>query len=420
MRNHQDSSIRIFGAREHNLRNLTLELPRDALIVFCGVSGSGKSSLAHDTLYAEGQRRYVESLSASTRQLLGELMRPAVDHIDGLSPAIAIDQSSSHSNPRSTVGTLTDIYDYLRVLFAKVGQPHCYECGEMISARTPTQICDDLMLLTGGTRLTVLAPQVHRPEERYAELLRAIRRRGYARVRVDGELQDLAHNLRLDENLEHQVEVVIDRLVMGPDVRPRLAEAVELALEEGCSSPRWRARSVYSSRFACPRCGITYPELTPHLFSFNHPAGYCPNCGGLGVVRQIAPGRLIRDREKSVLEGALHLLEPPLAPHVRNLLEGLAEHYHFDLDTPWTRPAGAGPRGTVLSAPVTSPCGFTTARARERRSATSAPLRGWWPGSAGGTPARSPGRRGTFWTVSGRRTPAPNAGVCDCARRRWQ
>jgi excinuclease ABC subunit A len=338
MRDTSTERIRIFGAREHNLRNLTLEIPRNALVVFCGVSGSGKSSLAYDTLYAEGQRRYVESLSAGTRQFLGELMRPAVDHIDGLSPAIAIDQSSSHSNPRSTVGTLTDIYDYLRVLFAKVGQPHCYECGELITARTPTQITDELMLLPAGTRLTLLAPQQSRREERYAEVLRAVRRRGYARVRVDGELRELAESLRLDENLEHTIEVVIDRLVMAPEIRPRLAEAVELALEEGAGmlvAAAEGADQVFSSHFACPRCNLTYPDLTPHLFSFNHPAGYCPTCGGLGVVREMSPARLVRDPEKSVLEGALHLLDPPLAPHVKNLLTGLAEHYHFDLETPW-------------------------------------------------------------------------------------
>ncbi|HEY3398602.1 MAG TPA: excinuclease ABC subunit UvrA [Armatimonadota bacterium] len=335
------NNIRIYGAREHNLKGVSLELPRDALVVFCGVSGSGKSSLAFDTLYAEGQRRYVESLSAGARQFLGELLRPQVDHIDGLSPAVAIDQNSSHSNPRSTVATLTDIYDYLRVMFAKVGLPHCYQCGDLISARTPSQITDELESLPEQTRLTVLAPLTPGSGERYAEVLRTARRRGYARVRLDGELRDLAESIRVDENEEHHIELVVDRLVVGPEVRTRLAEAVEVALEESSgmvvAAIEGEPDRLFSNRFACTRCGLTYPELTPQLFSFNHPSGYCPTCGGLGVVTDTAPERLVRDPEVSLLDGALHLVGAPPAAPMLHLLEGLAEHYGFDLHTPWNQ-----------------------------------------------------------------------------------
>lgn len=337
----RSDAIRIYGAREHNLQDLTLELPRNSLIVFCGVSGSGKSSLAFDTLYAEGQRRYVESLSAGARQFLGELLRPQVDHIDGLSPAVAIDQHSAHSNPRSTVATATDIYDYLRVLFAKVGQPHCYQCGQPISAYTPTQITDELMTLPAPTRLIILASLSPRPGERYTEVLRTARGRGYARVRLDGELQDLARSFRLDENVKHQIEIVIDRLVVKPDQRTRLAEAVELALDEGNGlmivAREGNPDQLFSNRFACPRCGITYPELTPQLFSFNHPSGYCPTCAGLGTVMQMSPQRLVHAPDKSLLEGALYLVEPGESGPTRHLLESLAQHYDFDLATPWNQ-----------------------------------------------------------------------------------
>lgn len=341
MSKNRGDTIKIYGAREHNLQDLTLEIPRNSLVVFCGVSGSGKSSLAFDTLYAEGQRRYVESLSVGARQFLSDLMRPQVDHIDGLSPAIAIDQHSVHSNPRSTVATLTDIYDYLRVLFAKVGHPHCYECGEPIGARTSTQITDELMALPAQTRLTILGPLSPRSVERYTEILRTARGRGYARVRIDGELHDLAKSFRLDENVEHQIEVVIDRLVVKPDQRTRLAEAVEMALDEGrglmIASPEGEPDQLFSNRFACARCGITYPELTPQFFSFNHPGGYCPSCTGLGTVMKMTPERLVRAPDKSLLEGAVHLIEASPTGPTRHLLEGLAQHYEFDLATPWNQ-----------------------------------------------------------------------------------
>ncbi len=333
------NTIHIYGAREHNLKDVSLEIPRDALVVFCGVSGSGKSSLAFDTLYAEGQRRYVESLSAGARQFLGELFRPQVDHIDGLSPAVAIDQRSAHSNPRSTVATLTDIYDYLRVLYAKVGMPHCYQCGQPIGARTPTQITDELMTLPTGTRLTVLAPLTPAAGERYSEVLRRARQRGYARVRLDGEIRDLAESIRVDENAEHEIALVVDRLVMAAEVRERLAEAVETALEESGSlliaAVEQEPDRLFSSRFACPQCGITYPELTPQLFSFNHPSGYCPTCGGLGEVLDASAERLVRDPEAPLLGGALHLVGDSPASPVRRMLEALADYYDFDLQTPW-------------------------------------------------------------------------------------
>ncbi len=330
--------IQIYGARVHNLKDLTLRLPRHRLIVFCGVSGSGKSSMAFDTIYAEGQRRYVESLSVNARQLLGEIGRPEVDHIEGLSPAIGIDQKSASSNPRSTVGTLTDIYDYLRVLFAKVGQPYCYNCGQPITAYTPEQIVDELGSCCPGPA-QLLAPVDTSRTSSYQEVFKRLRQRGFARVRVDGQVYDLAEHIQVDESISHPVEVVIDRLIIGDSSRSRLADSVETALSEGGGmmivqdegGQQW----AFSSRFACPQCDIVYPELTPSLFSFNSPAGMCEQCQGLGTIEAIDPDLLVTDPSKSILDGAVELMGDAKTRHVRHILEGLAEHYDFDLHTPW-------------------------------------------------------------------------------------
>ncbi len=331
--------LRIYGAKEHNLKDISLELPRNKLIVFCGVSGSGKSSLALDTIYAEGQRRYVESLSAYSRQLLGSMSRPEVDHIEGLCPAIAIDQRSGSGNPRSTVATLTEIYDYLRVLYAKVGTPYCYKCGRAIEAYTVTGIVDELMGMGEGARVQILAPVAGDGKGKYGKLFRDLRQRGFARVRVDGEVMDLSKRVGVDANRPHQIEVVVDRLVIGPQVRSRLAESVEAALVEGqqvmVAEVVGDGDLLFSTCLACPDCGVSYPELTPQLFSFNSPYGACAECGGLGVQVELDADLLVVDPEKSIVAGALEWYGDLDSPQVRHSLEGVARHYDFDLESPW-------------------------------------------------------------------------------------
>lgn len=330
--------IRIYGAREHNLRDLTLELPRHKLIVFCGVSGSGKSSLAFDTIYAEGQRRYVESLSAHARQLLGMMQRPAVDHIEGLSPAIAIDQRSASANPRSTVATLSEIYDYLRVLFARAGEPHCYKCGLPVFAYTPQMIVDKIMAFGENTLVLILAPVKRAPGESWTQILKEIRRAGFARIRLDGEIVSLDQPLDLGDE-EHALEVVVDRITLRAGTRARLADSVETALAfsrgyvivaaEGGEEQR------FSTHYACPQCGTPIGELTPQLFSFNNPQGMCSTCSGLGYIRDMDPHRFIADPTKSILQGALEPYGDVKSGRLRQILTDLARHYQFDLDTPW-------------------------------------------------------------------------------------
>lgn len=329
-------TLRIYNAREHNLKGISLELPRNALIVFCGVSGSGKSSMAFDTIYAEGQRRYVESLSTHARQVLGMMSRPQVDHIDGLSPAIAVDQKSAGANPRSTVATITEIHDYLRVLYSRLGKPHCYRCGVEIAAHTPRQIVDAALALPEGTRILVLAPVVSGEKPR--EILRAARRAGFARARLDGEVVELAEGFDLRGN-NHRIELVVDRLVVEPKMRSRLADSVEAALAEG--DDRVIIHVVdgedmqFSTRFACPACGILYPELTPAMFSFNNPQGMCPECGGLGMREELDPDLFVADPERSLLDGALEVYGEVKNAHTEHILRGLADHYGFDINTPW-------------------------------------------------------------------------------------
>jgi len=331
--------IRVYGAREHNLKDINLALPRNKLIVFCGVSGSGKSSLAIDTIYAEGRRRYIEALSVDVRRLLQDAGRPDVDHIEGLSPAIAIDQKSGGRSPRSTVGTITDIYDYLRVLFAKVGQPFCYQCGAPISATSSQQIVDELLELPENTLVHVLAPVENNGTENIEQALHSLRRRGYARARVGGRIYDLAEGLPRGEAAD--IAAVVDRLIIKPGVESRLAESVEIALKEGdqtvivCGDGD--EEQFFSTRFACPRCKITYPELTPSLFSFNTPVGMCPECEGLGTVSQIDPDLLVAAPERSILDGALRIVGDVNTRHTQHKFEGLAEHYGFDLSTPWRK-----------------------------------------------------------------------------------
>src|SRR4051812_24379005 len=336
-----EESLIVRGAREHNLRNIDVTIPRDRLTVITGLSGSGKSSLAFDTIYAEGQRRYVESLSAYARQFLGLMEKPDVDSIDGLSPAISIDQKTTSRNPRSTVGTVTEVYDYLRLLWARIGRPHCPECGEPIEGQSVEQITDRVMTLDEGTRFMVMAPVVRGRKGEFEKLLHQFRQEGYTRVRVDNELRRLDEEIKLDKKFNHDISVVVDRLVMKNDLRRRLSESVEAAaalaggvvevdvLEAGSSGevearesgenvggvkgakgagklPEGIAdRLTFSERFACLNCGTSIPELEPRIFSFNSPHGACDRCHGLGFQRVVDPELVVPDPTLSLSEGAL-------------------------------------------------------------------------------------------------------------------
>jgi excinuclease ABC subunit A len=338
-------SLVIHGAREHNLRNVTLELPRDRLIVFTGLSGSGKSSLAFDTIYAEGQRRYVESLSAYARQFLGQMEKPDVDFIEGLSPAISIDQKSTSRNPRSTVGTITEVYDYLRVLYARVGRPHCYNCGRPIGRQTPEQIVDQVLELPEGTRFQVLAPVVRGRKGEYGKLLDELARKGFPRARIDGEVRDLSEPIRLPKTYKHTIEVVVDRLVAKPGIRRRVADSVETALDlaEGIAAIAVTTHEGheelqnFSQNLACTYCGLSFEELNPRNFSFNSPYGACPTCDGLGTRLEVDPELVIPDPDLTVNEGAIAPWASATLEYWYRVLEAVADAHGVDLDTPWKR-----------------------------------------------------------------------------------
>jgi excinuclease ABC subunit A len=348
----RSSSIVVAGAREHNLKDVTVELPRDALVVITGLSGSGKSSLAFDTIYAEGQRRYVESLSAYARQFLGQMDKPDVDSIEGLSPAISIDQKTTSRNPRSTVGTVTEIYDYLRLLWARIGQPHCFNCGRPIEAQSAEQIIDQIMTTEDGTRFMVLAPIVRGRKGEYGKQLEELRGEGFTRVKVDGELRMLeagtageaGGRIVLDKKLKHDISVVVDRLVMRRDLRKRLADSVEtaVALADGMveieTVPRGDEApqvTTYSEKFACLHCGISMPELEPRSFSFNNPHGACPRCTGLGSQMEIDPDLVVPDPSLSLAEGAILPWASGATSYYEQITQAIAERYEIDLDAPW-------------------------------------------------------------------------------------
>lgn len=329
-------NIIIKGARSHNLKNIDVVIPRDKLVVITGLSGSGKSSLAFDTIYAEGQRRYVESLSAYARQFLGQMNKPDVDYIEGLSPAISIDQKTTSHNPRSTVGTVTEIYDYLRLLFARAGRAHCPKCGKPITQQTVQQMVDQLMAMPEGTKLQLLAPVIRGKKGEHVKVLEDIRRNGFVRVRVDGEIYDVAEAPQLDKKKKHTIEIVVDRIVIRPGSEQRLADSMETALKhsEGIAlaSVVDGEEFTFSENFACIECGINISEISPRLFSFNTPHGACPDCTGLGFQQEIDPDLIMPDRSKSIREGAIE------GWHKGNIaaayLTGLAEKYEFSLDTP--------------------------------------------------------------------------------------
>ncbi|MGB2989057.1 MAG: excinuclease ABC subunit A, partial [Candidatus Zixiibacteriota bacterium] len=304
-----ENFIRVKGAREHNLKNIDLKIPRDKLVVITGLSGSGKSSLAFDTIYAEGQRRYVESLSAYARQFLGIMEKPDVDFIEGLSPAVSIEQRSSSKNPRSTVGTVTEIYDYLRLLYARVGTPYCYNCGRRISQQTVQQIVDSVLSLPSGRRIQILAPLVKGRKGEYREVFDQIRKEGFVRARVDGKIIELEGELKLEKNKKHNIEVVVDRLVVKKRIAKRLADSLEIALKLGSGmviiDVVGRDELLFSERYACVHCGISYEELSPRMFSFNSPYGACPTCSGLGTKMEIDPELVVPDKTISIAHGAI-------------------------------------------------------------------------------------------------------------------
>ena len=358
--------IVISGARAHNLKGIDVSIPRDALVVVTGLSGSGKSSLAFDTIYAEGQRRYVESLSAYARQFLGQMEKPDVDSIEGLSPAISIDQKTTSRNPRSTVGTVTEIYDYLRLLWARIGKPHCHNCGEPIAGQSLEQITDRVMTIEEGTRFMVLAPVVRGRKGEYGKLLEEMRAQGYARAVVDGELRRLDEQIELDKKFKHDISIVVDRLVMKEGLRKRLAESLEAAsqlgeglveveligdgggerITDGDEAPGAKVLSgpsagkrgevlLFSEKFACLACGASMPELEPRIFSFNSPHGCCPRCHGLGFQRVIDPELIVPDPTLSISEGALEPWTKAASIYHRRLLEAVAEANGIEIDKPW-------------------------------------------------------------------------------------
>jgi excinuclease ABC subunit A len=330
----------VHGAREHNLKDVTVRLPRNKLTCITGLSGSGKSSLAFDTIYAEGQRRYVESLSAYARQFLQMMEKPDVDSIDGLSPAISIDQKTTSRNPRSTVGTVTEIYDYLRLLYARVGRPHCPVCGKPISGQSQESIVDQILQLPEGTKFTVNAPVVRDRKGEYKDVFEELRNEGFTRVKVDGEVHLLEEEIKLDKKFKHTIEVVVDRLTMKPDLRTRLAQSVETAaqLAEGLVAIDvvGEDRSLlFSERFACPDHGVSLPELQPRIFSFNSPHGACPRCTGLGAQQEIDPDLLVPDPSLSIAEGALVPWSVGNSSFYDSVIQAIADRYEIALDEPW-------------------------------------------------------------------------------------
>jgi excinuclease ABC subunit A len=331
-------SIVIKGAREHNLKNISLEIPRDRLVVITGLSGSGKSSLAFDTIYAEGQRRYVESLSAYARQFLGLMEKPDVDLIDGLSPAISIEQKTTHRNPRSTVGTVTEIYDYFRLLYARIGVPYCWQCGKKISSQSLDQIVELLMARPSGSKLQILAPVVRARKGEHADILENARKKGFVRVRGDGEMKTLDEKISLARTVKHSIEIVVDRIAIKDGIRPRLADSIETALDiaEGLVVVEQnREDQLFSTQLSCPDCGVSIPELSPRMFSFNAPYGACEKCGGLGFIMSFDPERVVDDPEKSLYDGAMGVWGKTLSYWYIEQVQSLEKALKFDARTPW-------------------------------------------------------------------------------------
>lgn len=335
--------IVIRGAREHNLKNLNLTIPRDKLIVFTGLSGSGKSSLAFDTIYAEGQRRYVESLSSYARQFLGQMEKPDVDTIEGLSPAISIDQKSTNNNPRSTVGTVTEIHDYLRLLYARIGIPHCPKCGRVIRRQTVDEVVEQVMAFGEGAWVQIIAPAVRGRKGEHVKLLEQIQKDGYVRVKVDGEIYDIADVPKLDKKLKHTIDVIVDRIVVRAGAESRLAGSLETAFAFGAGLAKVEhngEEQLFSENYACPDCGVSIEELTPRMFSFNNPYGACPTCSGLGALMKIDPALIVPNEELSLRQGAINVTgwqSSNTASIAGMYLAALGDKYGFDMDTPFNK-----------------------------------------------------------------------------------
>lgn len=333
-----NDKIIIKGAKEHNLKNINLEIPRDKLVVITGLSGSGKSSLAFDTLYAEGQRRYVESLSSYARQFLGLMEKPDVESIEGLSPAISIDQKTTSKNPRSTVGTVTEIYDYIRLLYARIGVPYCPNCGKKIEKQTIDQIVDNIMELDKGTRIQVLAPVVRGRKGEYTKQLEEFQKEGFVRVRIDGEMYELSDDITLDRKKKHNIELVVDRLVIKPEILSRLTESVEIALKHANQlvliDAVGKGEKLYSCNYACPDCGFSFPELTPRMFSFNNPMGACPTCTGIGYLMKMDEDLIIPDKNKTLYDGVKAFGSSTMKKGdtmAKMYFESIGKHYGIDI-----------------------------------------------------------------------------------------
>lgn len=337
----QNKKLIVKGAKEHNLKNIDVEMPRDSLIVFTGLSGSGKSSLAFDTIYAEGQRRYVESLSSYARQFLGQMEKPNIDYIEGLSPAISIDQKTTSKNPRSTVGTVTEIYDYLRLLYARIGTPHCPVCGREISMQTVDSIVDSVLKLENGTKIQVMSPVVRGRKGEHVKEFDNARKSGYVRVRVDGNIYDLSEEIKLEKNIKHNIEIIVDRLVISDDIRSRLADSVDTACNISGGTVIVDVidgkEMLFSQNFACPEHGTTIEEMSPRMFSFNNPYGACPKCTGLGIFMRISPDLVIPNKKLSINQGAINASGWSKAEGgtiAQMYYQALADEYGFTLDTP--------------------------------------------------------------------------------------
>lgn len=330
--------IIVKGAREHNLKNIDIAIPRDKLVVITGLSGSGKSTLAFDTIYAEGQRRYVESLSSYARQFLGQMEKPDVDYIEGLSPAISIDQKTTSKNPRSTVGTVTEIYDYLRLLFARIGKPHCPKCGKEISKQTIDQMVDAIMELPERTRIQILAPVVRGRKGEFSKLFESIKKNGFMRIRVDGEIMEVSDEIKLEKNKKHHIEIIVDRIIIKPGIKSRLADSIETALTQAeglvIVDVIGMQELLFSQNLACPDCNISLEELSPRMFSFNSPYGACPTCSGLGINMEIDPELVIPDKEKSIAQGAVVPWSTTPDGYYYQMLNAVMNHYGFSVETP--------------------------------------------------------------------------------------
>ena len=337
----EPQSIYIRGARQHNLKGIDVEIPRNELVVITGISGSGKSSLAFDTLYAEGQRRYVESLSAYARQFLEQMGKPDVDSIEGLSPAISIEQKTTSHNPRSTVGTVTEIYDYLRLLFARVGRPHCYECGKPITSQTITQMVDQVMRLKEGAKIHILSPIVRNRKGEYTKELQQLKGQGFVRVKVDSQVMELDEEIKLDKKKKHNIDLIVDRLILKPKIEQRLADSLEIALRHANGIAKVEILGgetiTFSEKFACIDCGVSYPEIAPPLFSFNSPLGACPDCNGLGTKMYFDPDLIVPNQTLSLREAAIVPWENRASEFYWNMLEALSKHYGFDLALPFEK-----------------------------------------------------------------------------------